>query len=166
MPDVPAGGAGSNRMRSDRGRIVPAQAAAAVMGGLLVAGLAIGTIAGVLHGYAPDAANFLLFFLIWALAGFAAVHAPGPGKAWRRMLVAAGCLCLLWPLASRYPIAGPAAPGGDWEGVTARAPAGMLAVWSWVALGLALFVSGWYCGRRDGGRMDQQALAERVRRGS
>lgn len=166
MPDVPAGGAGSNRMRSARGRIVPAQAAAAVMGGLLVAGLAISAIARVLHGYAPDAANFLLFFLIWALAGFAAVHAPGAGKAWRRMLVTAGCLCLLWPLASHYPLAGPVAPAGDWEGVTAQAPAGMLAVSSWVALGLVLLAAGWHCGRRDGGRVDQYALAERVRKGS
>lgn len=153
-------------MRADRGRIAPAQAAAAVMGGVLVAGLAIAAIARVLHGYAPDAANFLLFFLIWALAGFAAVQAPRPGKAWRRMLVAAGCLCLLWPLASHYPLAGPYGPGGDWEGVTARAPAGMLAVSSWVALGLLLLAAGWYCGRRDGGRADQQALAERVSKGS
>ncbi|MES1944830.1 hypothetical protein PC39_11964 [Salinisphaera sp. PC39] len=153
-------------MRPDRGRIVPAQAAAAVLGGLLVAGLAIGIIARGLQGYAPDAANFLLFFLIWALAGFAAVQAPGPGKAWRRMLIAAGCLCLLWPLASYYPFVGSEMPGEDREGVTARMPAGMLAVSSWLALGLVLLAAGWHCGRRDGGRVDQRTLAERVRKGS
>jgi len=69
-------------------------------------------------------------------------------------------------LASHYPLGGPDVPGGDWEGVTARAPAGMLAVSSWVVLGLLLLAAGWRCGRRDGGRLDQRTLAERVRKGS
>ena len=75
---------------------------AGFVGGLLVAiiGSVVYSLAMSHSGGAASHGGGMAFLIIWALGFVVAMIAPTGGKAWRRLLVTSGLLCLCLPIAS------------------------------------------------------------------
>lgn len=73
---------------------------AGIVGGLILA-ILVSMVVGIAGAASPEtsgARGAIVFFAAWVVALVIAIYAPGPGKAWRRLLVMSGIAAFMLPL--------------------------------------------------------------------